>query len=110
MLIYSLALIFAFIPLTALAYFRVSKSKPLNILQNNMVVSALKFRRSMGVWYTVVFWTFHGLMFLAALYIEAPLSAVAIAVYVVFKQLLLKELKEKQYGVIPQVAVPTQGA
>jgi hypothetical protein len=116
MIVYVLLLLFVLIPVTVLAYMRIKAGRyPLPLLCNNVVVSRIKLRKSMGLLSPILFWGFHAYLLYAALEIEAWLAVIVFAAYMVASALLSNEIKKKGVGINPETAgvvashqVPTQ--
>ena len=117
MIIYVLMLLFFILPVTVLAYVRIKGSRyPLPYFCNNVVVSRVKLRKSIGVLSPIAFWCLHGFLLVAAIEQEAWLAVLVFLAYMVASLLLSGEIKAKGVGVNPETAgvtasqSPTQSA
>ena len=110
--IYTLLLIFFIIPVTFRAYLSLKNGRvPLPAMQNNVVVNRVKLRGSIGILSPLIFWAFHVFFLFWTLAIEAWVSALAAAGYMIVSPLLSSQIKAKQVGVIPENASsgPSEG-
>jgi hypothetical protein len=108
---YSIVLALFILPVTVLAYLRIKAGRyPLPYFCNNIVVNRVKLRKSIGIFSPIAFWVLHATILLWSIQVEAWLSTLIVAGYMVASTLLWQEMKSKGVAVTPEIASASQSA